>query len=1085
MSFNRLFSASAVAIAAATAVPGIVYAQETTSSIRGVVTDAAGAPVSGATVTITNNDTGASTSQSTGGSGAFSFRGLSVASDYTVRVTASGYPSQTIESVPVFLGDPTNIQIALETTATGDEIIVSASRANVTQVATGPSATFNLDDIRALPTINRDIKDIIRIDPRVYIDETFGDGVYCVGSSNRANSLTVDGVRQNDDFGLNANGYPTQGLPFPFDVAQQIAVEIAPFDVEYGQFTGCNINIVTRSGSNEIEARGFVDWIPEGLGQSTLESGSIQLADTNYELKYGGYVSGPIWKDRIFAVFGAERFETTGVNVNGGPIGSGAANIANDISQGDLDAISTALQSVYGWDPLGFSTDVKPIDRSFFGKIDAYITEGQRLEFSVQDTNSNRLSVTNFNPNGNELSFAGHWYNQNEKLRTYSGRLFSDWTDRLSTEIRVSYKEQSSAPTTLGGDNIGQFEIATDGNGDGAFDGLVFAGTETFRHANRLSTEVLNIKAKAEYQAGDHLFKVGYERDDIDVFNLFVFASKGEVTFDSPADLAAQQPSSIFYRNAPSNVAEDAAADWARVLNTAYIQDDWQISSDLLVTLGLRYDWYEQSDAPTYNNTFHNRYGFRNDGNLDEQDLIQPRFGFDWRPTSRWQVTGGVGIYSGGDPAVWVSNGFSNNGLAIGAAFEGDSALLAGFDGVNIPAVVQTSNTNSALDGNGEVDALDPDYQIPSIFRGALGFKYDAELPKLGDWTFGGDFLYSRTKNPNEWVALGLTQIGTAPDGRPIYQGYDGLDPDCPTTGPGAAFNAADGDCPLDDRDGDFLLRSSDETPTSYTISAYLQKSLEFGQTGLADWTFGYAYTDAEDVNPGTSSRAVSNYENFSSVDSNNAPAARSNYSIKHAFTTQLNLEYEFLKDAPTKLTFFGQLNSGRPFSYNFDTPFADGDPSTPNLFGTVDASEDTSVLYVPLENDPIVRYGANFDVAAFNDFLETSGLDEYRGRVAPRNAFSSDWFGKVDMRFQQVVPTILDQRLTFVVDIRNLTNLINDEWGIYREIGFEYNNPVVDATLDDATGQFVYENFDGPQEQRINVGVSAWQVQFGLRYDF
>ncbi len=1089
MKFRKLLAASAAAVATSS-VPAIVCAQETTGSIRGVVADETGAAVSGARVTITNTRTGATRTEVTGDSGVFSARGLAVSGEYVVTINADAFAAQTVENVRVFLGDASTVNVALQSAAVADEIVVTASAANVVQVATGPSATFDLKDINSLPTIDRDIKDIIRVDPRIVIDETFGDGIFCVGSSNRSNSLTVDGVRQNDDFGLNANGYPTQGLPFPFDVAEQIAVEIAPFDVEYGQFTGCNINVVSRSGSNEIVGRGFVDWSPEGLAGESLEDGEITVAEDPYELKYGGFVSGPIIKDRVFALFGAERFETVGAAINDGPLGSGLPNEAPGITQGDIDAISTALQSIYGYDPLGFSTSIAPVDRSFFGKIDAIITDGQRFEFTVQDTNSNRLSLPELDATDDMLSFAGFWYNQNEKLRTYSGRLFSDWTDQLSSEIRISYKKQQSAPETLGADNFAQFEIMTAGGG------TVFAGTEQFRHANRLQTEVLNIKTKAEYQAGDHLFKFGYERDDLEVFNLFVFASNGVAEFNSIADLEAQVPANVFYRNAPSNIAEDAAADWDRVLNTIYVQDDWQLHPDFLATFGLRYDWYSADAEPALNTAFQGRSGFPNDTNLQGLSLIQPRVGFDWTASERLRFTGGVGLYSGGDPAVWVSNAFSNNGLAIGSVFETDPALLTGFDGVNIPTALQAANTSSAQQGLGDVDVTDPDYEIPSIVRVAFGAEYQADLSKLrlGDgWTFGGDFLYTRTNNPNEWRNLGIAQVGVAPDGRPIYQGIDANDPDCPGAGPAAANNASDGVCdPLDPSStlgqDDYLLTNSTETPISYTISAYMNKDWDW-TTGNASWNFGYAYTDAEDVNPGTSSRAISNFENFSTDNFNFSRAARSNYSIKHAFTARLDLEQEFFPEAPTRLTLFGQLNSGRPFSYTFDTPFADGDPNTPNLFGDTDASEDRSLLYVPAgpgaTDDPIVRYDPGFDLAAFNDFVEESGLDEWRGRIARRNEFFSDWWGKVDMRFQQTVPSVLDHRLTFVVDVRNLTNLINDNWGIYREIGFEYNSPVVQATIDPATNQFVFESFDGAPEQRINSGISVWDIQFGLRYDF
>ncbi|MGE0183356.1 MAG: carboxypeptidase regulatory-like domain-containing protein [Parvularculaceae bacterium] len=1086
MSLKKILAAGAAAIAVASATGGVAYAQQTTAAVRGVITNPSGQPVSGAKVTIIDTRTGSRTQITTGSSGVFSARGLPVGGPYTVVVDTDDYQDQTIEGVTLSLGDTANVNVGLDGLGAGggDEIVVTATRATVADVATGPAATFNLADLQDLPTVSRDIKDIIRLDPRVYIDETFGDGIYCVGSSNRANSLTVDGVRQNDDFGLNGNGYPTQRLPFPFDAAEQVSVEIAPFDVEYGQFTGCNINVVTKSGTNEFHGRAFVDYLPGDIQSSSIRKGAISLPEREDELSYGGVVTGPIIKDRLFFTFAYEKFKTKGARNDNGPIGSGAANIASDISQSDLDQIANIMNTVYGFDPLGFDASGDVTDRRFLGKIDAYITEDHRFEFTAQDTNSNRLNINNSSGTRNDLSFASNWYNTNEKLRTYSGRFFSDWTDAFSTEIRVAWKEQRSDQAPLAGGDFAQFQVLVDGDGDSVSNGEVFLGPDQFRHANRLSTEVLNIKAKAEYQAGQHLFKFGYERDDLDTFNLFVDSSEGVAVFNSIADLQAQTPASISYRNAFTNNEDDGAAAWSRVLNTVYVQDDFQLTPELLVTVGLRYDWYGTNDVPLFNPTFQARYGIRNDKSINGLDLWQPRFGFDWRPTDRLQITGGAGVYSGGDPGVWVSNGYTNTGVTLGRAFSTNPLEINGFDGLNIPAALQAANTAAAATGSGDVDALAPDYEIPSIVRGALGAKFDV----TDTFQIGGDFLYTRAKNPNEWLALTLAQVGVAADGRPIYQGRDALDPDCPGFGPGASL-PSDGSCPVTVRQ-DYLLRNSDEVPVSYTLSGFAKKSYEWSR-GNADLLFGYAYTDAEDVNPGTSSRAVSNFENLSTQDYNNSRSYTSNYSIKHRLTARLDLEHEFFRDAPTQLSFFGQLSSGRPFSYTFDSPSGGGDdgrPFTNNPFGDEDQSEDRSLLYVPATDaaggDGVVTYAPGFDLAAFNAFVTTSGLDEYRGRIAPRNGFRSDWWGKLDMRFQQTVPAIADHRLSFIVDIENLTNLINSKWGVYKEIGFSYENPVVVARTN-PDGTLVYESFSTPRAQSVNTSISGWTVQFGLRYDF
>ncbi|HCX10206.1 MAG TPA: hypothetical protein DHU81_07630, partial [Hyphomonas sp.] len=89
------------------------------------------------------------------------------------------------------------------------------------------------------------------------------------------NSLTVDGIRMNDNFGLNSNGYPTERIPFSYDAIEQVAVELAPFDVQYGGFSACNINAVTKSGTNEFHGYLFGDYTNDGLRADSLEGDDI------------------------------------------------------------------------------------------------------------------------------------------------------------------------------------------------------------------------------------------------------------------------------------------------------------------------------------------------------------------------------------------------------------------------------------------------------------------------------------------------------------------------------------------------------------------------------------------------------------------------------------------------------------------------------------------------------------------------------------------------------------------------------------------------------------------------------------------
>ena len=203
-----------------------VHAQETTGAIRGTVLGDSGQPVANATVTVTHVPSGTRSVAVTGPNGQYNARGLRVGGPYTVQVDAAGV-SGTREVAAIGIGDATVADVYVSQGGTQlDEVVVIGTAGGVVQTAIGPNAVFTAEDLANAPAINRDIRDVIAIDPRVYVDEAFVDAVQCGGANPRFNSLTVDGVRLNDNFGLNSSGYPTERMPFSYDAIQQVAVEL-------------------------------------------------------------------------------------------------------------------------------------------------------------------------------------------------------------------------------------------------------------------------------------------------------------------------------------------------------------------------------------------------------------------------------------------------------------------------------------------------------------------------------------------------------------------------------------------------------------------------------------------------------------------------------------------------------------------------------------------------------------------------------------------------------------------------------------------------------------------------------------------
>ena len=205
------------------------------------------------------------------------------------RVTVNS--TKTVDVPLLSVGDTYNLIVNLQQQSQIEEIVAIGQAGSMVEVAAGPSATFSLDDLESAVAFSRDISDVYGIDPRLMIDnDEDGFGVNCAGKHPRFNNITLDGVSQSDRFGLNENGYATAvGQPFPYDALEQVAVELAPFDVTYGGFSACNINAVTKSGSNEWEAKVFYEYSSDSLRGDTVADSNEDFGTPSYDKTYRGF----------------------------------------------------------------------------------------------------------------------------------------------------------------------------------------------------------------------------------------------------------------------------------------------------------------------------------------------------------------------------------------------------------------------------------------------------------------------------------------------------------------------------------------------------------------------------------------------------------------------------------------------------------------------------------------------------------------------------------------------------------------------------------------------------------------------------
>lgn len=1054
MTFRNSLAIGAASLALVPAIVSVAHAQETTGAIRGQIVDQSGQPVSGADVTVIYEPTGSVSASTTGASGAFSARGLRVGGPYTVTVSAPGYQTAVAEGISINLGDTSEVDLALTAGAAEDEIIVTGQALDVVQTAIGPSATFDQATLETVPAINRELQDIVRLDPRLYIDEAFARGVQCAGANPRFNSLTVDGVRLNDAFGLNSNGYPTERQPFPFDAIEEVAVELAPFDVQYGGFSGCNINAVTKSGTNEFHGGLFFDYTDDSLQGDTLEGDQIDIAPFE-EKRYGFNVGGPIIPNRLFFFVAYEKMD--GANTfDRGYEGSNQAVELPGFTEADYNEILRISNEVYNFDPGALPRSFANEDEKLLAKLDWEINQDHRASF-VYNYNDG-FNISESDGDSNEFEYSNHLYERGAELNSYVGSLFSNWTDNFSTELRLSYLELDNRQNSNAAES-GFAEVQI-----GVGDNTIYLGQDDSRHANKLKYDTLSGTFEGNYLAGDHNLTFGVEREQTDVFNVFVQHVDTQIEFASIADFEAGIFDAIEYANSPTGNPADAAAEFGFAVNTLYWQDEWSVNDALTVTYGARYDWYTSDDLPAKNAEFEESYGFSNAQNLSGEGLLQPRFGFQYDFSDALSFRGGLGLYSGGNPNVWVSNAYSANNvlqytvnedlLPTNNLFDYDYVMDDGPGGpgygVPVPLADAVANQQGS---NFEINYIDPAFEIPSEWKAALGATYIYDAPFQGfmggAYEFNADFLYTRDENPAVIKRGDLEQVGTGVAGVPIFESV---------------------------RLPSLALTNGDTNPESINIGLSVAKAYDFG----LDWTLGYAYSDAEDEQPMTSSVAFSNYDQRAYLNPQDGRAATSNYNIAHRFTALANYEVEWVPGWVSTFSAFFSANEGRPYSFTF----ADNDLLGFNPF----QSAGGSLLYVPTgPDDPNVVFGPDFDQAAFFDFVNEYGLDEYAGGYAERNAFESDWWTKLDLKFEQQIPAFLEGHSAsgFIV-IDNVTNLINDEWGVFKEASFPRLNNMVDGQLINDGQQIRFDTFNADRiiEPRVS-SPSLWSVRVGLKYAF
>jgi len=1106
MHMKYLLAASVASLGIVTGLSAPAAAQEVSSSIRGTV-DTQGNAVAGAKVTIVHEPSGTRSTTTTDSDGSFSAGNLRIGGPFSVTVSAPGFADAKVTDVYLQAGQPFRLPVSLEATS---EIVVTAEAVSGARVTSqGPLTVLSRAELEGVASVAGDIRDAARRDPFVSMDASNSRTIEIAGNNGRLNRFSVDGIQFSDDFGLNNGGLPTNRGPVPFDAIEQLTVKVAPFDISEGDFQGGAVDVVLRSGGNDFTGSAFFTYTDDKLTGDKIRGNPVRL---DFDAKtYGAFLSGPIIKDKLFFAVAYQRTKE-GKPIDEGPADAGFATPVPRVTSALVDQVSSIAKSKYGYDALGVFNGTSEDDEKITAKLDANLDDDNRVSLTyIRNVGSNQFSQNNVTSlTGPTYGMKSNGYELTEEVNTGTLQWLADWSDVFSTELRVSYRDYNRGQNSFGG-NFSQFEVCTDptsitdGSGGNSFttcgntatsNPRLFLGPDISRQANRLNTSNLSIELTPKLEAGNHSFKglIGFGRTK--TFNLFLQRAIGDVYFDSIADFQAGIASRVRFQQAvPSLESADAAANFVTQQYSFGLQDDWQVNDTLLVSIGARYDLQGSNSKVPANLNFLARAGFPNNYTFSGKGVFQPRAGFEWDATDRLIIRGGVGKFAGGAPDVFLSNSYSNTGqltnsidilrTATGCSANVDcTAALTGINGTTFAPTVQNFlTTNIGSLAAAPVNAVAPGYDLPSQWRATLSASYEADLGPLGDgWLLGADVLYGWTEAANTYIDTRSVVIGTLPDGRPRY---------ARTT---QGILAGDSN----QTNQDLVLHDTGKGRSILAVARF-DKRFDFG-LGLGA---SYTWQNIKDVNPITSATAGSLYGNAAMSDPNFAAYGRSIYEIRNSAKFNIDYEHAFFGDYKTRFSVFGEYRTGRPFSYTM----RDTTSGRSAVFGT-NGSNTRYLLYVPTGiDDAKVSYDSVATRDALDAFIGGSKLKGHRGAIAPKNLGTSPSVWKVDLHLEQEIPAFFgDARFKVFADIENFLNLLNDDWGVQRQVNFAYFAPLVNVqclSTPTPTGtapgagvantastqtcaQYRYSSFSKPDVVVQNQNrQSLYQIKVGVRFEF
>jgi hypothetical protein len=1053
---------------------GFAYAQGvTTASVTGVIKDAQGGVIPGATVMAVHEPSGTSYETVTQSDGRFFIQGMRVGGPYKVTASLPGFSSEQKNNLTLTLGVAQDLDFTLKVAAVAETItVVGQSDPVFSSSHTGAATAVSREELATLPTVSGRINDMTRLSPQYS-----GSGGFA-GADNRMNNITVDGSYFNNSFGLGSQpGDRTNVAPISLEAIEQVQVSVAPFDVRQGNFVGAGVNTVTRSGTNSFVGSGYYRYRnesfvgTEALGQ-TVNPGTFKTTNA------GEWLGGPIVKNRLFFFesFESQKDQRPLTTYVSNPGGVPATGNTTRVLASDLNALSAFLSSKFTYDtgPYEGITKVVP-GKPFLVKGDYNVNGQNKVTFRYNMLNSRTPVIVSGssslgNPSGRSpntttfLDFANSNYSILENIRSGIGEWNAVIGNNLSNNLIVGYTHQDESRGAL--DKLFPFVDVLDGSGVA----YTSFGSEPFTPNNELRYNTFQAQDSFTKFGRNHSLTFGGAVEKYHSENVFFPGKQSVYVYNSLADFytdangylasptrtvssVSLRRFQVRYMNIPGLDKPIQPLDvW---YSSAYVQDEWRPRPNLTVTGGVRVDvasWGKTAyDNPNVDAlTFRDQNGSPinyNSGALPKATpLWSPRVGFNYDLTGdqQTQLRGGTGVFTGKPLYVWISNQIGNTGMLTGLV-QVDNTSAFPFN--PNPDAYKPATVTGAPATTVDLAVTDPNFKFPQTWRSNIAV--DRKLP----WGLvgTGEFIYNRNVNGMLYINANL------PPAQSAYTGVDNRPRWAATTAfPACAATGQAGPCVtrLNNAVGNQIIQNivltNENVGRNWTIATSVSKQMTRGFTIKG----GYSHSESRNVNDPGSIAAGSWTSNAIFTDPNNPPLSFSQYSPGHRYFIATSYTKQYFNLGATTIAAFFDAHTNGNNSYIFSAD-ANGDTAANDL------------IYIPRDTSEtnfvgFTAGGKTFTAAdqatAFEAYIQQDDyLRNHRGQYAERYALFYPIVKRLDLSLtQDVFHSIGGRRHSGQIrlDINNFGNLLNHNWGVGQ---IPIQNRILTNPTADAQGRLSY----------------------------